>query len=89
LGLTLQQMWALQFHVFPGVGPARMENILSAGFDVPAALAAAYASLTSLSERRALLARLTPPPGRAPISKRLSAYFYDFLTSADYGTRLN
>jgi len=71
-GLTLQQLWTLHLHVLPGVGPARIDNILSAGIRVPAAFAAAYASVTSMSEIRALLDRLTPSPGQAPISKRLS-----------------
>lgn len=87
-GSSLQQLWALQLHVLPGVGPARINNILAAGFQTPAALAAAYRDVKSVAEGRGLLAQLTPPAGRAPITASLSSFFYDLFTSDSYGTRL-
>jgi len=85
---TLEQLWALQLHVLPRVGPARIDTILSAGFKTPAALAAAYAAVGSVDEGRRLLAGLQPPPRRAPISADVSAYVYDLFCSSSYGSRL-
>jgi len=85
---TLQQLWALQLHVLPGVGGARVDTMLAAGFTTPASLAAAYKSVASAADGRALLARLEPPPGRVRFSMQLSTLFYDLFCAEGYGSRL-
>jgi len=86
---TLEQLWALQLHVLPRVGPSRIDTILSAGFKTPAALAAAYVAVETVEEGRRLLAQLQPPPRRAPITAELSAWLYDIFSAKTYGTRLD
>jgi len=85
---TVEQLWAMQLHDLPDVGPARIDTILSAGFKTPAALPSAYASLRSDEVGRLFLARLPPPPRRAPISARLSACNYELFCSKSYGSRM-
>lgn len=85
---TLQQLWALQLHVLPGIGPARIDTILSAGFKTPAALAAAYAGVTTAEDGRRLLARLPPPPRRAPVSAHVSAWIYELFCAESYRSRM-
>jgi len=36
--ITLQQIWALQLNVLPGIGPQRINRIMDGGVNVPAAL---------------------------------------------------
>eukprot|EP00168_Porphyra_purpurea_P000545 TRINITY_DN1060_c0_g1_i4.p2 TRINITY_DN1060_c0_g1~~TRINITY_DN1060_c0_g1_i4.p2 ORF type:complete len:330 (-),score=77.37 TRINITY_DN1060_c0_g1_i4:230-1219(-) len=62
---TLQQLWALQLLLLPGVGNARVDSIITA-FETPAALALAYRSVSSEMEAEQLLARLPAPPGARP-----------------------
>jgi len=82
---TLQQMWALQLLVIPGIGPARANTIVQGDFKVPAALAAAYRATSTPEEGKALLASLTPPPGCARIPTHVSTYMYQLFVSHDYG----
>ena len=82
---TLQQMWALQLLVIPGIGPARANTILQGDFKVPVALAVAYRATSTPEEGKALLASLTPPPGCARIPTHVSTYMYQLFVSQDYG----
>ena len=81
---TLQQMWALQLLVIPGIGPARANTIVQGDLKVPAALAAAYRATSTPEEGKALLKMLTPPPGCTRIPTHVSTYMYYLFTSQDY-----
>jgi len=76
---TLQQLWALQLYVLPGVGTARVDVIMGAGYVTPACLSAAYKAAASVEEGRMLLARIDPPARCSRISKKLSAFLYDLF----------
>jgi len=82
---TLQQMWALQLLVVPGIGKARVNTIVQGVLKVPAALAAAYRATSTPEEGQALLKKLTPPPGCARIPTNVSTYMYELFTSQEYG----
>jgi len=82
---TLQQMWALQLLVVPGIGKARANTIIHGTFKVPTALAEAYRATSTPEEGKELLAQLTPPPGCAGIPKPVSSYMYDLFTAQEYG----
>jgi len=82
---TLQQMWALQLLVVPGIGKARVNTIIQGSFKVPTALAEAYGATSTAEEGKALLAQLTPPPGCAGIPMPVSTYMYDFFMAQEYG----
>jgi len=81
---TLQQMWALQLIVMPGIGPARGNTVVQGAFKVPAALAAAYRATSTPEEGKALLTMLKPPPGCTRIPTNVSTYMYHLFTSQDY-----
>ena len=82
--ISLQQLWALQLDIVPGVGLVRIDYILEAGFKTPASLAAAYAKVPSKEDGKMLLARITPPPGGYHIGKKVSEYLYDLFTAMEY-----
>ena len=82
--VTLQQMWALQLLVIPGIGPARANTIVQGDLKVPAALAAAYRATSTPEEGKSLLTMLTPPPGCTRIPTHVSTYMYYLFTSQDY-----
>ena len=81
---TLQQMWALQLLVIPGIGSARANTIVQGDFKVPAALAAAYRATSTPEEGKALLASLTPPPGCARIPTHVSDNMCQLFVLRDY-----
>lgn len=85
--IKLQQLWALQLSVVPGIGPVRIGYIMAAGLRTPAALSSAYGRVTTEEEGRMLLSSLSPPPGGCRISKTVSAYVYDLFTADMNGTR--
>jgi len=82
--ISLQQLWALQLDIVPGVGLVRIDYIIEAGFETPASLAAAYAKVPSKEDGKMLLARIPPPPGGDHISKKVSEYLYDLFTAKEY-----
>jgi len=81
---TLQQMWALQLLVIPGIGSARANTIVQGDFKVPAALAAAYRATSTPEEGKALSASLTPPPGCARIPTHVSDNMCQLFVLRDY-----
>jgi len=85
--MKLQQLWALQLSIVPGIGPVRIGYIMAAEFRTPAALSSAYGRVTTEEEGRMLLSGLSPPQGGCRISKTVSAYIYDLFTAEMYGTR--
>jgi len=82
--ISLQQLWALQLDIVPGVGLVRIDYIMEAGFTTPASLAAAYAKVSCKEDGEMLLARVPAPPGGSRISKTVSEYMYNLFTSKDY-----
>jgi len=85
--VTLQQIWALQLNVIPGVGPKRIDRVMDGGFNLPVALQDAYRAAATMNDARTLLARLKPPPGCAPISKELSEFVFTLFTMDEYVRR--
>jgi len=83
---TLQQMWALQLHVVPGIGNARLKTIIQGSFKVPTVLAEVYRATSTTENNKALLTQLTPPPGCAGILMPVSFYMYDFFMAQENGT---
>jgi len=82
--ISLQQLWALQLDIVPGVGLVRIDYIIEAGLKTPAPLAAAYAKVPSKEDGKMLLARIMPPPGGYRIGKKVSEYLYDLFTAKEY-----
>jgi len=85
--ITLQQIWALQLNVLPGIGPQRINRIMDGSFNVPAALQDAYRAAGTEDEAKTLLARMKPAPGRAPVSKELSEFVHMLFTMDEYVKR--
>jgi len=84
---TLQQIWAMQLDTLPGVGPARINSIVDGGFNVPAVLQTAYRAAATEEEGKLVLARMVPPPGRAPVTRALSEFVYLLFTMDEYVRR--
>lgn len=82
---TQQHMCAVQLIVMPGIGPARTNTIVQGDFKVPAAFSAAYRATSTTEEGKALLTRLTPPPGCSRIPDNVSTDMYLLFVSQDYG----
>lgn len=85
--VTLQQMWAMQLHVMPGVVSPRINRIKESGHSMFPALHAAYRAASSPAEARTMLAKLVPPPGHAPVSKKLSEFVYLLYSLEEFGER--
>jgi len=82
---TLQQMCALPLFLMPGIGPARTNTIVQGALKVPAAFSAAYRATSTLEEVKALLTRLTPPPGCSRFPKNASTDMYLLFVSQEHG----
>jgi len=85
---TLQQLWALQLHVLPGVAAGRVADVMAAGYTTPAALAAAYAGVPDGPSGAALLAAVEPPPGHRRVTAAVSSYLYNLFCAKSYGNVL-
>ncbi|OSX68260.1 hypothetical protein BU14_3126s0001, partial [Porphyra umbilicalis] len=85
---TLQQLWALQLHVLPGVAAGRVADVMAAGYTTPAALAAAYGGVTDGAAGAALLAGIEPAPGHRRVTAAVSSYLYNLFCAKSYGNVL-